>query len=68
MEEKKNTKMTPERRKQIDNFLLKSYSRFNFRLHKVIDKEIIEKLESVESKTGYIKELIRKDIKSKKRR
>lgn len=32
------------------------------RLNYNTDKDIIEKLESVESKQGYIKELIRKDI------
>lgn len=32
------------------------------RLNFNTDKDIIEKLESVESKQGYIKELIRQDI------
>lgn len=32
------------------------------RLNFITDKEIIEKLESVESKQGYIKDLIRQDI------
>lgn len=33
------------------------------RLNKVTDKDIIEKLAQVPSKMGYIKDLIRKDIK-----
>lgn len=35
---------------------------YGFRLHNDIDKDIIEKLSSVPSMQGYIKELIRKDI------
>jgi hypothetical protein len=33
-----------------------------FRLNNKTDADIIEKLESVPSRLGYIKELIRKDI------
>lgn len=32
-------------------------------LHKEYDKDILDKLESVENKQGYIKQLIRNDIK-----
>ena len=35
---------------------------YPIRLNFNTDKDIIEKLEAVESKQGYIKELIRKDI------
>ena len=35
------------------------------KLHKEKDKDIIDKLESVKSKQGYIKHLIRKDIECK---
>ena len=35
---------------------------YGFRLHNDIDKDIIEKLASVPSMQGYIKDLIRKDI------
>lgn len=38
------------------------------RLHKKYDADIIEKLNSVEAKTTYIKELIRADITSHKDR
>ena len=39
----------------------------NLRLNKKTDKDILDFLETVEpSKMGYIKNLIRKDIKSKK--
>lgn len=38
------------------------YLKFNLKT----DSDILEKLDSVENKQGYIKELIRKDIKEKK--
>ena len=37
-----------------------------FRLFSPQDSDILEKLQSVPSKAGYIKELIRKDIKNSK--
>lgn len=36
------------------------------KLHKVKDKDIIDKLELVESKQGYIKQCIREDLKNDK--
>lgn len=36
------------------------------KLHNDYDKDILEKLEQVESKQGYIKELIRRDLKAQK--
>lgn len=39
---------------------------YGFRLHNEIDKDIIEKLSSVPSMQGYIKNLIREDIKREK--
>lgn len=33
------------------------------KLHKTKDKDIIDKLETVDSKQGYIKQLIREDVK-----
>ena len=35
---------------------------YGFRLHNTLDKDIIDKLASVPSMQGYIKELIRRDI------
>ena len=37
--------------------------RINLKLNKTTDADILEKLGAVESKQGYIKELIRKDLK-----
>ncbi len=36
--------------------------RLNLKLNKTTDADILEKLSQVESKQGYIKKLIRKDI------
>lgn len=36
--------------------------RLNLKLNKTTDADILEKLSQVESKQGYIKELIRKDM------
>lgn len=38
------------------------------RLNFSTDRDVIQKLESVPSKMGYIKELIRKDMKNEQRR
>lgn len=40
---------------------------YRMKLNHNTDADIIEKLESVESKQGYIKELIRKDIRESSR-
>lgn len=37
---------------------------YGFRLHNELDKDIIDRLASVPSMQGYIKELIRRDIAS----
>lgn len=37
--------------------------RLSLKLNKTTDADILEKLEEVESKQGYVKELIRKDLK-----
>lgn len=39
----------------------------SLRLNYNTDKEIIQKLDEVNSKMGYIKELIRKDLQTKKK-
>ena len=36
--------------------------RLSLKLNKTTDADILEKLETVESKQGYVKDLIRKDI------
>lgn len=41
--------------------------KFGLKLNRKTDKEIIEKLESVDSIQGYIKSLIRADIEKEKR-
>ncbi len=48
--------------KAINKFNKANTKIYPVRLNFNTDKDIIEKLESVESKQGYIKELIRQDI------
>lgn len=43
-----------------DNYIISA-----FRLHKVKDGDIIKRLGEVGNKQGYVKELIRKDIKER---
>lgn len=38
------------------------FKQYHFKLNRVDDADIIEKLEKVENRQGYIKDLIRKDI------
>lgn len=38
------------------------YTSIRLKLNKVTDSDIIDRLESVDNKNGYIKELIRKDL------
>lgn len=40
----------------------KNTIQMHLKLNTTTDKDVIEKLDSVESKQGYIKDLIRKDI------
>ena len=46
----------------IKDFTKKNYKHYHIAIN-VKDKDIIDKLESVDSKNGYIINLIRKDIK-----
>lgn len=50
-------KLTPQER-----YALKNVKQYKFNCVKTTEKDIIEKMESVENKSGYIKGLIRKDI------
>lgn len=52
-------KLTPQQR-----YDAKATRRYGFKLNKGTDADIIAKLESVPSMQGYIKALIRADIKS----
>lgn len=41
-------------------------AKFGFKLNLKTDKDIIDKLNSIDNKQGYIKELIRRDITPKR--
>ncbi len=51
-------KLTPQQRYDKVNT-----TRYQLKLNNNTDKDIIEKLNTVKSKQGYIKECIRKDLK-----
>ena len=51
-----------ERQRRFDE---KNTRRIGLKLNLKTDADILEKLESVENKQGYIKELIRQDLDSK---
>ena len=46
----------------INEYAKEHYKRFQLLLSRDKDKDIIEKLNSVHSKSAYVKELIRKDL------
>ena len=55
--------MTTEAQKRATHkYDSKNTIQYHLKLNKTTDADIIEKLNSVESKQGYIKELIRTDI------
>ena len=49
-----------------DRYIKKNTKMFQFRLNHKTDADIIAKLESVSNRTGYIKGLIRRDLKGEK--
>ena len=54
------TKAAYEAQKRYDE---KTSKRINLKLHKELDNDIIQRLRNEESMQGYIKRLIREDIK-----
>lgn len=57
--------LTDAKRKAIKKYDAKSTRQIHLKLNLKTDKDILDKLDSVESIQGYIKELIRKDIGTK---
>lgn len=57
-----NKKTTPAQRAAIERYEAKTKAGVYLKLNKVTDADILAKLDQVESKQGYIKELIRADI------
>lgn len=53
--------------KAVDKWQAANVKRYGFALMRKSDAEIIEKLDSVPNKAGYIKELIRRDIERDKK-
>lgn len=57
---------TEAQKKASANYAKKMTKCVNLALNKKTDADIIEKLDSVDSKMGYIKKLIREDIEKTK--
>lgn len=58
---------TEAQKKASTNYAKKMTKCVNLALNKKTDADIIEKLDSVDSKMGYIKKLIREDIENAKK-
>ena len=57
------TKMSPALIKAQKKYNKSKTKSFTFKFNKHTDADIISRLEGVDNKQGYIKELIRKDLK-----
>lgn len=53
---------TDAQRKAKEKYDARTAVQVHLKLNMITDKDILEKLESVENKQGYIKDLIRKDL------
>ena len=67
----RTTTKTPEERRKAqlarnNAYIRRTHRIINFRLHSVIDADIIAHLESQPSMAGYIKTLIRRDMEASK--
>lgn len=67
----RTTTRTPEERRKAqylrnNEYINRTYRIMNFRLHSVIDADIIAQLEAQPSMAGYIKALIRRDMEASK--
>ena len=60
--EKRTEKGKAAKRQYIAEYNAANYKQLIIRLHAVNDSDILAKLESVESKADYIRQLIRADI------
>ena len=56
------SKLTEAQIRAIKKYEAKNCVRLSMKLNKVTDADILERLEEVESKQGYVKDLIREDI------
>ena len=58
-------KTSPAQLKALKKYQAKMIVQIKIALHRTIDADILEVLDSMPNKTGYIKDLIRKDIASR---
>ena len=63
MPRKSKEQLLKERQQRTNaKYQKKSMKTISIRFHKTNDKDVIEKLESVENKTDYIRQLIKKEL------
>lgn len=60
--------MTNKKYESQERYAQKNKKKYTFAFMKSTEADLIEKLESVENKAGYIKSLIRADIKKSKKK
>lgn len=58
--------MNKDRQKYQTNYMYEHYRQFLLRFDLEKDKEIVKKLDKVPNKTEYVRQLINKDLASKK--
>lgn len=66
--EKESNKLYPRYKKYFDDYNKQTYKQYVFKVSKRTEPELIEYLDNKKERSSYIKDLIRKDIKSEKRR
>lgn len=59
-------KRTEEGWRKVKEYSTKMFANCGFRLHRVNEADMLEFLNSKENRSGYIKELIRKDMEANK--
>ena len=62
MEDKKKRRIYDSERRAAARYDAVNTTQFKMKLNNKTDADILEKLNSVDNKQGYIKELIRRDI------
>ena len=62
MEEKRKRQSSPAQRSAVARYNAANTKQYPFRINLNTDQDILEKLETVPSVAGYIKQLIRQDI------
>lgn len=66
--EKENKNLYPRYKKYFDEYNKQNYKQYVIKVSRRIEPELIEYLDNKKERSSFIKELIKKEIKSEKRR